>query len=153
MFFRYYILRPETVESYFLMWRLTKDPKYREWGWEMVQALDKHCKSEAGYSGIRNVYQVWISTILLHFFFVLACHWHYYFGLVGFVKSIFLENVQHFKGYWLSFSKFIFNFIVNVHEFKNFLLKVASGGMDDPAVSLLLFFNRISVLSFLTGTF
>ena len=58
MFFRYYILRPETVESYFLMWRLTKDPKYREWGWEMVQALDKHCKAEAGYSGIRNVYQV-----------------------------------------------------------------------------------------------
>lgn len=56
--FRYYILRPETVESYFLMWRLTKDPKYREWGWEMVQALDKHCKAEAGYSGIRNVYQV-----------------------------------------------------------------------------------------------
>ena len=56
---RYYILRPETVESYFLMWRLTKDPKYREWGWEMIQALDKHCKSEAGYSGIRSVYQVW----------------------------------------------------------------------------------------------
>lgn len=55
---RYYILRPETVESYFLMWRLTKDPKYREWGWEMIQALDTHCKSEAGYSGIRNVYQV-----------------------------------------------------------------------------------------------
>ena len=23
----YYILRPESVESYFLMWRLTKDPK------------------------------------------------------------------------------------------------------------------------------
>ena len=46
------------MESYFLMWRLTKDPKYREWGWEMVQALDKHCKAEAGYSGIRNVYQV-----------------------------------------------------------------------------------------------
>ena len=51
-------MRPETVESYFLMWRLTKDPKYREWGWEMIQALDTHCKSEAGYSGIRNVYQV-----------------------------------------------------------------------------------------------
>ena len=53
-----YILRPETVESYFLMWRLTKDPKYRDWGWEMVQALDRHCKAEGGYSGIRNVYQV-----------------------------------------------------------------------------------------------
>ena len=35
--FRYYILRPETFESYFIMWRLTKDPKYREWGWEAVQ--------------------------------------------------------------------------------------------------------------------
>ena len=55
---RYYILRPETVESYFLMWRLTKDPKYRDWGWEMIQALDRHCKAEGGYSGIRNVYQV-----------------------------------------------------------------------------------------------
>lgn len=52
------------MESYFLMWRLTKDPKYREWGWEMVQALDKHCKAEAGYSGIRNVYQVQYTVIL-----------------------------------------------------------------------------------------
>ena len=55
---RYYILRPETIESYFLMWRLTKDQKYRAWGWEMVQALDKSCKVEGGYSGVRNVYQV-----------------------------------------------------------------------------------------------
>ena len=55
---RYYILRPETIESYFLMWRLTKDQKYRDWGWEMVQALDKSCKVEGGYSGVRNVYQI-----------------------------------------------------------------------------------------------
>jgi len=55
---RYYILRPETVESYFLMYRLTKDPKYREWGWEFVQALDNSCKVDGGYSGVRNVYQV-----------------------------------------------------------------------------------------------
>ena len=34
---RMYLLRPETVESYFYMWRLTKDPMYREWGWEVVQ--------------------------------------------------------------------------------------------------------------------
>lgn len=34
---RYYILRPETFESYFIMWRLTKDQKYRDWGWEAVQ--------------------------------------------------------------------------------------------------------------------
>lgn len=34
---KYYILRPEVIESYFYMWRITKDPKYREWGWEAVQ--------------------------------------------------------------------------------------------------------------------
>lgn len=34
---KYYILRPEVIESYFYMWRLTKNKKYREWGWEAVQ--------------------------------------------------------------------------------------------------------------------
>ena len=34
---KYYILRPETIETWFYMWRLTKDPKYREWGWDVVQ--------------------------------------------------------------------------------------------------------------------
>ncbi|XP_070620346.1 mannosyl-oligosaccharide 1,2-alpha-mannosidase IC [Erythrolamprus reginae] len=53
---RYYILRPEVVESYFYLWRLTHDPKYREWGWEAVQALEKFCRVEAGFSGIRDVY-------------------------------------------------------------------------------------------------
>lgn len=34
---KYYILRPEVVETYFYLYRLTKDNKYREWGWEAVQ--------------------------------------------------------------------------------------------------------------------
>lgn len=36
---KYYILRPETVESYFIMWRLTHDQKYRDWGWDVVQVI------------------------------------------------------------------------------------------------------------------
>ncbi|XP_070568664.1 mannosyl-oligosaccharide 1,2-alpha-mannosidase IA-like [Ptychodera flava] len=52
---KYYILRPETFESYFVLWRLTHDQKYREWGWEAVQALEKYCRVENGYSGIRDV--------------------------------------------------------------------------------------------------
>ncbi|NWS06129.1 MA1C1 mannosidase, partial [Motacilla alba] len=59
---RYYILRPEVVESYMYLWRLTHHPKYRHWGWEVVQALEKHCRVEAGFSGIRDVY----STPALH---------------------------------------------------------------------------------------
>lgn len=53
---RYYILRPEVIESYMYMWRLTHDPKYREWGWEAVEALEQHCRVESGFSGIRDVY-------------------------------------------------------------------------------------------------
>ena len=37
---RYYILRPETFESYFILWRLTHDQKYRDWGWEAVQVSE-----------------------------------------------------------------------------------------------------------------
>jgi len=51
----YYILRPEVIESYFVLWRTTHDPKYRDWAWEAFQAIEKHCRMEAGYSGIRNV--------------------------------------------------------------------------------------------------
>lgn len=53
---KYYILRPEVVETYFVMWRLTKDPKYRQWGWEAVQAIEKNCQVANGFSGIRDVY-------------------------------------------------------------------------------------------------
>lgn len=34
---KYFILRPEVIETYMYMWRLTHDPKYREWGWEAVE--------------------------------------------------------------------------------------------------------------------
>ncbi|XP_075552808.1 mannosyl-oligosaccharide 1,2-alpha-mannosidase IA-like isoform X1 [Dermacentor variabilis] len=54
---KYYILRPEVIESYFYLWRITKDQKYRDWGWEAVQALEKHCRVDGGYTGLKNVYQ------------------------------------------------------------------------------------------------
>ncbi|KAJ8009032.1 hypothetical protein DPEC_G00084630 [Dallia pectoralis] len=53
---KYFILRPEVIETYMYMWRFTHDPKYREWGWEAVQALEKHCRVDGGYSGVRDVY-------------------------------------------------------------------------------------------------
>ncbi|XP_049821507.1 mannosyl-oligosaccharide 1,2-alpha-mannosidase IA-like isoform X1 [Aethina tumida] len=53
---KYYILRPEVIESYFYLYRLTKDEKYRDWGWEAVQALEKYCRVPGGYTGLKNVY-------------------------------------------------------------------------------------------------
>ncbi|XP_031554360.1 mannosyl-oligosaccharide 1,2-alpha-mannosidase IA-like [Actinia tenebrosa] len=52
---KYYILRPEVIEGWFYMWRFTKDKKYQDWAWEAVQNLEKHCRVDGGYSGIRDV--------------------------------------------------------------------------------------------------
>jgi len=50
------LLRPETVESLFVLWRVTRDPKYRQWGWEIFKSFQQHCKvSSGGYSSIRSV--------------------------------------------------------------------------------------------------
>ncbi|KAL3883745.1 hypothetical protein ACJMK2_029979 [Sinanodonta woodiana] len=55
---KYYILRPEVLETHFYMWRLTKEQKYRDWAWDAIQALEQHCRVESGYTGIRDVYQI-----------------------------------------------------------------------------------------------
>ncbi|KZV93725.1 glycoside hydrolase [Exidia glandulosa HHB12029] len=51
-----YLLRPETVESLFLGWRLTGDQQYRDWGWQVFSAIDKHCKiASGGYATVLDV--------------------------------------------------------------------------------------------------
>jgi mannosyl-oligosaccharide alpha-1,2-mannosidase len=58
-----YLLRPETVETYFYLWRLTHDQKYRDWGWEVVQALEENCRVESGgYTGVKDVYNDKVPT-------------------------------------------------------------------------------------------
>ncbi|XP_045201287.2 endoplasmic reticulum mannosyl-oligosaccharide 1,2-alpha-mannosidase-like [Mercenaria mercenaria] len=50
------LLRPETVESLFYLYRITKNEQYREWGWKIFQAFKKHARIEGlGYSSINNV--------------------------------------------------------------------------------------------------
>lgn len=51
-----YILRPETVESLFIAFRLTGDQRYRDDGWRIFQSIQKHCRVETGgYASIINV--------------------------------------------------------------------------------------------------
>ena len=52
---RYYILRPETVESLFYMWRLTHKQIYRDLGWQIFLSIEKECRANAGYAGLRDV--------------------------------------------------------------------------------------------------
>ncbi|KAF9469504.1 glycoside hydrolase family 47 protein [Collybia nuda] len=54
-----YMLRPETVESLFIAYRLTGDPRYREYGWKIFQSIEKHCRVETGgYATVVNVDEV-----------------------------------------------------------------------------------------------
>ncbi|CAB9496498.1 oligosaccharide 1,2-alpha-mannosidase [Seminavis robusta] len=49
------ILRPEVVESFYTLHAITKDPIYREWGWEIFQAIETYCKTEIAYGEFPNV--------------------------------------------------------------------------------------------------
>eukprot|EP00037_Helgoeca_nana_P002037 m.31449 g.31449 ORF g.31449 m.31449 type:complete len:627 (+) comp12321_c0_seq1:65-1945(+) len=56
------LLRPETVESMFVMHRLTGDKQYAEWGWAIFQAFEKHCRiPSGGYSSLRSVKNIPVS--------------------------------------------------------------------------------------------
>uniref|UniRef100_A0A8C2HK21 alpha-1,2-Mannosidase n=1 Tax=Cyprinus carpio TaxID=7962 RepID=A0A8C2HK21_CYPCA len=53
---RHNLLRPETVESLFYMYRFTKDKKYQQWGWEILQNFNKYTRvPTGGYTSINNV--------------------------------------------------------------------------------------------------
>jgi len=53
-----YILRPETVESLLVMYRTTGDDKYRQIGWRFFEAINRHCRTESSYSGIKDVRRI-----------------------------------------------------------------------------------------------
>ncbi len=38
------ILRPEALESICMLYRITNDTVYRDWGWQIFQAFEKYSK-------------------------------------------------------------------------------------------------------------
>ena len=51
--------RPETIESLFVAYRLTGEQRYRDYGWAIFEAIEKHCRIESGgYASILDVNQV-----------------------------------------------------------------------------------------------
>lgn len=51
----HWIMRPEVVESIFILYRVTADPKYRQWGYTIAQNIERHARLDTGLSGIRDV--------------------------------------------------------------------------------------------------
>ncbi|KAH9839937.1 glycoside hydrolase [Rhodofomes roseus] len=50
-----YFLRPETLESIYLMWRSTGDPIWRERGWSIFEAIERETKTASGYASSKNI--------------------------------------------------------------------------------------------------
>jgi mannosyl-oligosaccharide alpha-1,2-mannosidase len=74
-----YKLRPETIESLFYMYRVTNDTKYREYGWEIFQSLEKHAKVAHGYGAVLNVREVpaKVENKMESFFLAETLKYHY----------------------------------------------------------------------------
>lgn len=69
------LLRPETAESLFYLWRATGDSVYREWGWNMFRAWQMWCKvPTGGYAKVNDVTQVNIGiTVHYSWMFITSC--------------------------------------------------------------------------------
>jgi mannosyl-oligosaccharide alpha-1,2-mannosidase len=50
-----YQLRPEAIESVFIMYRLTGNPTWQEKGWNMFQAIMKHTTTPIANARISDV--------------------------------------------------------------------------------------------------
>lgn len=53
-----YLLRPETVESLYVMYVKTKNPIFREWGWKIWTTIKEKCKAPYGFADYSGVNQV-----------------------------------------------------------------------------------------------
>ncbi|OHS93398.1 Endoplasmic reticulum mannosyl-oligosaccharide 1,2-alpha-mannosidase [Tritrichomonas foetus] len=49
-----YILRPESVESIYYLYRYTGDPIYREYNWQIFKALNRSCRVPNGFAAISS---------------------------------------------------------------------------------------------------
>ncbi|KAL1675320.1 glycoside hydrolase [Schizophyllum commune] len=50
-----WLLRPETIESIYLLWRTTGDPVWRERGWRLFESMERWCRAEYGYSVVNQI--------------------------------------------------------------------------------------------------
>lgn len=79
-----YILRPEAIESVFIMYRLTGDRKWAEKAWTMFEAIEKNTRTGIAAAGIRDVMNpnsvdhsdsmesFWLAETLKYFYLVFS---------------------------------------------------------------------------------
>lgn len=90
-----YILRPETFETLYLTYRLTKNEKYRDYGKRMMDAIVKHCRvPTGGYAPARDPRQEHPSQGgVMHSFFIAET--------MKYAFLLFSDDDQHNLGDWV----------------------------------------------------
>ena len=51
----FHLLRPQLAESLFILYQVTHDPTYREWGWEIFQSIETYCRTDIAYATLKDV--------------------------------------------------------------------------------------------------
>ncbi|KAL1297676.1 hypothetical protein AAFC00_006228 [Neodothiora populina] len=80
---RRYILRPEAIESVFVLYRITGDMKYQDAAWRMFQAIEKHTRTEIANAALDDITaspptksdrmeSFWMAETLKYFYLVFA---------------------------------------------------------------------------------
>ncbi|KAH8110099.1 seven-hairpin glycosidase [Phellopilus nigrolimitatus] len=60
-----YLMRPETIESLYVMWRTTGDEIWRKRGWQIFLAIEAACRMPVGYASVTGVDRR-MSDVLIH---------------------------------------------------------------------------------------
>jgi len=66
-----YYLRPETIESLYILYYVTGDPHYQDLGWQIYKGIEQYCKTPVAYSSINDVTAkkpVWSNSMQSFFF-------------------------------------------------------------------------------------
>ncbi|KAM0428542.1 hypothetical protein ACHAPT_006902 [Fusarium lateritium] len=78
-----YLLRPEAVESIFVMYRITGDKKWQDMAWEMFQAIKRFTTTKHGNAAIEDIISVetaqtdsmetfWLAETLKYFYLIFS---------------------------------------------------------------------------------
>lgn len=78
-----YILRPEAIESLFILYRITGDTRYQDIAWKMFTSIDRACKTSISYAALHTVLQekpphadssesFWMAETLKYFFLIFS---------------------------------------------------------------------------------
>ncbi|XP_068109212.1 ER degradation-enhancing alpha-mannosidase-like protein 1 [Hyperolius riggenbachi] len=73
----FYPLRPELVESTYLLYQATKNPFYLHVGMDILHSLEKHAKAECGYATLHHVVEKSQEDRMESFFLSETCKYLY----------------------------------------------------------------------------